>query len=324
MSPPAHGDYGFEAWRRTQSAALESALEKRLPRPNAPPAALHKAMRWGVLGGGKRLRPLLCLAAAEACAGGPVPAAMPLACAIEFLHSYSLVHDDLPALDNDDLRRGRPTCHRQFGEAMAILAGDGLLTLAFAQFSDPVLLKAVELPEPAPGLPAGVARQSLGGMLAIFAAAAGTPEGMLAGQADDLTASAEAATGAATPLETVTAIHRRKTAALIRAALVLGGAAGGARPAQMQALESAGADLGLAFQITDDVLDVTGNARTLGKSPGKDAAQHKLTYPALVGISASLQQAQILGGAALDRLDAAFPTAAPLYRLSEMLVRRNQ
>lgn len=323
MSPPARG-YGFAAWRQKHTAAIEAALEERLPRPSASPETLHRAMRWSVLGGGKRLRPLLCLAAAEACAGGPVAAAMPLACAIEFLHSYSLVHDDLPALDNDDLRRGRPTCHRQFGEAMAILAGDGLLTLAFAQFGDPILLNTAENNEPAPGSPAAAAKHSLGGMLAIFAAAAGTPEGMLAGQAADLTATAQAAGGGETPLATVTAIHRRKTAALIRAALLLGGAIGGARPAQMQALEAAGADLGLAFQITDDVLDVTGDAKTLGKSPGKDAAQNKLTYPALVGLSASLQQAHILRGAALDRLDAAFPAAAPLFQVSELLVRRKQ
>ncbi|MGH9490922.1 MAG: polyprenyl synthetase family protein, partial [Terriglobales bacterium] len=165
---------------------------------------------------------------------------------------------------------------------------------------------------------------ALAGMLAAFAAAAGTPEGMLSGQAADIAATAAAGSGATTPLETVTAIHRRKTAALIRTCLTLGGTAGRARPEQMQALELAGADLGLAFQIMDDVLDVTSDSATLGKSAGKDAAQKKLTYPALVGISASLQQAQILAGAALDRLDAAFPTAAPLYQLSELLVRRSR
>ncbi len=305
----------FERWRRDQTAAVEAALEQRLPRAQQPPESLHRAMRYAVLGGGKRLRPLLCLAAAEACAGAPVAAAMPLACALELLHSYSLVHDDLPALDNDDLRRGRPTCHRQFGEAMAILAGDGLLTLAFAQLADPLLAAL-----PSPSGPGG----ALAGMLAAFAAAAGTPEGMLAGQAADIAATAAAGSGAATPLETVTAIHRRKTAALIRTCLTLGGTAGCARPEQMQALELAGADLGLAFKIMDDVLDVTGDSATLGKSAGKDAAQNKLTYPASVGISASLQQAQILAGAALDRLDAAFPTAAPLYQLSELLVRRSR
>ncbi|MGH9535803.1 MAG: polyprenyl synthetase family protein [Terriglobales bacterium] len=300
----------FAAWRKARTAAVEAALDQALPPASVPPTGLHQAMRYGVLGGGKRLRPLLCLAAAEACAAvpssspSPLPATLPLACALEFLHSYSLIHDDLPALDDDDLRRGRPTCHRQFGEALAILAGDGLLTLAFAQLADPLL------------------QPRTAQLIAPFAAAAGTPEGMLAGQAEDLAASGAATLGAPTALATVTAIHRRKTGALIRCGLHLGGVVGGGNPAQIEALDAAGDDLGLAFQITDDVLDVTSDAATLGKSPGKDAAQHKLTYPALVGIAASLQQAQILAAAALDRLTAVFPYAEPLLQLSESLVGR--
>lgn len=312
----------FAAWREGRTRALEAALEQALPAASAAPASLHKAMRYGVLGGGKRIRPLLCLAAAEAAAGsGPLPEAMPLACAFEFLHCYSLIHDDLPALDNDDLRRGRPTCHRQFGEALAILAGDGLLTLAFAQLGDPAL------------------RPWTAQLLPGFAAAAGTPEGMLAGQAADIAASMAAGIAADTapnvaaggsqksariPLATVTAIHRRKTGAVIRACLTLGGVVGGAKGKRLQVLESAGNDLGLAFQITDDVLDVTSDAATLGKSPGKDAAQNKLTYPALVGIGASLQQAQILADAALARLGETFEHAEPLLQLCRELARRTK
>ena len=318
----------FAAWREGRTRAIEAALEQALPAASAAPASLHKAMRYGVLGGGKRIRPLLCLAAAEAAAGsGPLPEAMPLACAFEFLHCYSLIHDDLPALDNDDLRRGRPTCHRQFGEALAILAGDGLLTLAFAQLGDPAL------------------RPWTAQLLPGFAAAAGTPEGMLAGQAADIAASITAGisagasaksaadhpgagsagpSGADISLATVTAIHRRKTGAVIRACLTLGGVVGGAKGKRLQVLESAGNDLGLAFQITDDVLDVTSDAATLGKSPGKDAAQNKLTYPALVGIGASLQQAQILADAALARLGETFEHAEPLLQLCRELARRTK
>lgn len=308
----------FAAWRAGRTQALEAALERALPAAATPPASLHKAMRYGVLGAGKRIRPLLCLAAAEAAAGGgPLEQAMPLACAFEFLHCYSLIHDDLPALDNDDLRRGRPTCHRQFGEAIAILAGDGLLTLAFAQLGDPAL------------------RPWTAQLLPGFAAAAGTPEGMLAGQAADIAATITAGMsahgaaagskkGAEISLATVTAIHRRKTGAVIRACMTLGGIVGGAKGKRLQVLESAGNDLGLAFQITDDVLDVTSDAATLGKSPGKDAAQNKLTYPALVGIGASLQQAQILADAALARLGETFEHAEPLLQLCRDLARRTK
>ena len=288
-------------WVARQRQRLEAELAAALPASpaGAPEARLYRAMRYSLLEGGKRLRPLLCLAAAEAASGGAAPeAAWPLATALELLHTYSLIHDDLPALDNDDLRRGRPTCHKQFGEATAILAGDALLTLAFAQFGDRRL--------------AGRGAE----YAAVLAAAAAA---MVAGQSADLEAEAGSA-GA----EQVEFIHRQKTAAVIRAALLLGGMAGGAGEVAREALGAAGEELGLAFQIMDDILDVTGSAEELGKSAGKDEAQRKATYPAVFGLELSRAQAEALGGRALERLARFGAAGEPLRALARQMVRRTR
>jgi len=276
----------------SERAEAERRLALAVPREDVPPASLHRAMRYSLLAGGKRLRPLLCRAAARAVAGDDVEAAWAPACALEMIHTYSLIHDDLPALDNDDLRRGQPTCHKVFGEAMAILAGDALLTLAFEQ------------------LPAA-------GMAQTLARAAGTPRGMVAGQVADL----EALRGQA-DLELVRSIHRAKTAALIRASVELGGMAAGAASAQADDLRHFGEAIGLAFQITDDLLDLSGTTAQLGKTAGKDESQAKATYPAVAGAAAAVREARALQQEAHDRLYAWGVTAERLRALARLAVER--
>jgi geranylgeranyl diphosphate synthase type II len=224
-------------------------------------------MRYAVLGGGKRLRPILVLASAEAC-GGNSESVLSVAAAVEFVHCYSLVHDDLPSMDNDDLRRGRPTCHRAYGEALAILAGDALLTLAFD-------LLAGQVPD-----------ESLGAVLVGELARAAGHRGMVAGQVTDILSE-----GTEPSAELIDYIHRHKTAALFRAAARLGGLAVAARPKHLQALTTYGERLGLAFQIADDILDATSSAAELGKATRKDLGRGKLTYPGLVGLARARQAA---------------------------------
>jgi len=255
------------AWRDDQRRELELRLAAAVPPEEAAPRNLHRAMRYSLLGGGKRLRPLLVRAAALAVAGSECEAAWAPAVAVECIHAYSLIHDDLPALDNDDLRRGRPSCHKVFGEAMAILAGDALQTLAFSCLAG-----------------AGSAA-----MAAELARAVGTPAGMVAGQVMDM----EAVRGAA-GLPEVESIHRAKTAALIRASVVLGGLAAGASAGQLAELGRFGAAVGLAFQIRDDLLDISSTSAQLGKTAGKDEAQRKLTYPAVAGVDAARARAAAL------------------------------
>lgn len=271
----------INAWIGTQRAMVEAALDRFIP-ASAEPAIVHDAMRYSLMAGGKRLRPLLTLAAAEAVAerqGTPVGDARDLAlgcaCALELIHTYSLVHDDLPAMDDDTLRRGRPTAHVVYGEGMAILAGDALLTEAFA-------LVSREPPE-GRGLDSAELATRKIGTIGIIAEAAGA-RGMVGGQAIDLRAAAGA--DALTP-DTLKDMHARKTGALIRAA-VLGGAtmAGATRPVY-EALDTYASQVGLAFQIVDDILDVEGASADLGKTAGKDAAAGKPTYPALYGLDAS-------------------------------------
>jgi geranylgeranyl pyrophosphate synthase len=270
------------AWIGRQRELVDAALERWVP-ASAQPAAVHEAMRYSLLAGGKRLRPLLTLAAADAVAArdhtsGEAAAhlALPCACALELIHTYSLVHDDLPAMDDDTLRRGRPTAHVVFGEGMAILAGDALLTEAF------VLL--TREPSTAPGLDDGALAARKICTIGIVAEAAGA-RGMVGGQAIDLQAAAPGAAPLTT--EALKDMHARKTGALIRAA-VLGGAtmAGAARPAS-EALDVYASQVGLAFQIVDDILDVEGASADLGKTAGKDAAAGKPTYPSLYGLEAS-------------------------------------
>ena len=280
-------------------AGIEEALDRLLPKEEAHPASIHKAMRYSVFAGGKRIRPILCLEAAAMFSDNPV-AAVSTGCALEFIHTYSLIHDDLPALDNDDFRRGKPTCHKVFGEAIAILAGDALLTLAFQTLAFvPV--------EPQRRL----------NILATIAQAAGTDRGMIGGQVADLEAEKK------TPdVGTLEYIHRSKTAALIRASIVAGGIAGGATNEDVERLKCFGENIGWAFQVVDDILDVEESSAVLGKTAGKDQAQQKATYPALYGILQSRDIAADLAAKALSELDFYGERAARLRELAQFLVTR--
>jgi geranylgeranyl pyrophosphate synthase len=286
MQPPALDLATYlEDLRRQIDATLERALDRR-----QTPRLIKEAMRYALLGGGKRLRPCLTLASAEAVAAtaavDPRAAhllALPSACAVEFVHAYSLVHDDLPAMDDDALRRGRPTTHVVFGDGIAILAGDGLLTEAFAVLA--------ESPSPAapPGAPEAPPASRLRAVAALAAAAGAA--GMVGGQAIDLAAAgrvrADQASGAALDAHALEDMHARKTGALIRAAATMGAMAVGADERRLAAVDAYARELGLAFQIIDDILDVEGSHEQLGKSAGKDVAAGKLTYPALYGLDGS-------------------------------------
>ena len=270
----------LQAYLDARRRDVEGALAAALPAPPDCPQVVHDAMQYSLLAGGKRLRPILCLAAADA-VGGDRARALPAACAIEMIHTYSLIHDDLPAMDNDTMRRGRPTLHVVAGEGQAILAGDGLLTHAFEllarepQTSDPDLLS-----------------RKLHTIAAIASAAG--PVGMVGGQALDL-ACVTAAPGreVAAPLDAqgLRVMHGKKTGALIRAAAAAGGIMGGGSREQISALDAAAGEFGLAFQIVDDILDVEGASADLGKTAGKDAAAGKPTYPALYGLDVSRRMA---------------------------------
>jgi len=280
-------------WLEARRADVERALERFLPASPACPPRVGEAMRYSVFAGGKRLRPMLALAAAESVAmanGRDVSAAraaaLPTACALELIHTYSLVHDDLPAMDDDTLRRGRPTNHVVFGEGLAILAGDGLLTEAFA-------LMSREPRDP------GAAPRKLRA-ICVVAEAAGAC-GMVGGQAVDLEA---AGTGASFDGDGLRAMHARKTGALIRASAAAGAVMAGASDAQIEAIERFASELGLAFQIVDDILDVEGASAELGKTAGKDAAAGKPTYPALYG----LEESRRMAGECVDRALAALDT----------------
>jgi geranylgeranyl diphosphate synthase, type II len=279
---------------------IEKALSRYLPKVSQDPfavcpAQLASAMRYSTLSGGKRLRPILCLMAAEAC-GGDYELALPAACALEMVHTYSLIHDDLPAMDDDDLRRGRPTCHRAFDEATAILAGDGLLTLAFD-----VLAREVK--------PGSAALRCV----AILAEASG-PSGMVAGQMADLTAGQDTKNQSGAPyfntasetMETLFAlesIHHRKTGALLRAPLRIGAVIAGAPEMCIEALDCYGKAVGLAFQIVDDVLDVQGEESKLGKRVAKDFESGKWTYPRFLGIDGSRYRARELAEQAIMAIE---------------------
>ena len=288
------------AYLADRAARVDAALEATLPKPATRPATIHRAMRHSVLAGGKRLRPILCIAAAEAC-GGAADDAMPAACAVELLHTYSLVHDDLPAMDDDDLRRGRPTCHKVFGEAIGILCGDALLTEAFA-----VLAGA----KPTPRHTAAAMVREL--------ARAGDSRNLIGGQVLDLEGENQPATRAS-----LKRIHEAKTAALLTASLRLGAMSANATPRALDALARFGHALGLAFQVIDDILDVTATSAELGKTAGKDAAAAKATYPAVIGLAASRREAARLtreAHAALAPLGA--KRAARLRELADHLLVR--
>lgn len=284
-----------------QQCLVDRALDRWVPAETEPPEIIHKAMRYSLFAGGKRIRPILCIAAAQSL-GGTAPGAEDAACSLELIHTYSLIHDDLPALDNDDFRRGRPTCHKVFGDAMAILAGDALLTLAFEVLGR---LPAVD-----------GSRQAR--LVTELAAAAGTVRGMIAGQVHDL----EGERQRPTP-ELLERIHRAKTGALLLASVRLGAIYACADEEQLQSLSRYGEHVGLAFQIVDDLLDVEQSSEALGKTAGKDAAQHKITFPAVYGIERSHRMAEEQRELAHAALAAFDQHAEPLRQLADRIVHRS-
>ena len=283
-------------------AAADAALDRLLPLETQDPVSIHKAMRHSVFAGGKRLRPVLCMEAGRMVAGSLPAGIDELGAAVELLHTYSLIHDDLPALDNDDLRRGRPTCHKAFGEALAILAGDALQTRAYE-----VLAKLKCPAEARVRIVEEIARGT------------GTVDGMIGGQVVDL--EAERTAPNAVMLEY---IHRSKTGALIAASLVSGGLYAGGKDDAVVHLETFGRSIGLAFQIVDDVLDVTQTSEQLGKTAGKDTAAKKATYPALFGVDESLRKADELVSTAFAELDGFAERAETLKELARFLVERKK
>ena len=296
-------------------ALVDEALERHLPRPPDCPPLLAEAMRYSVFAGGKRLRPLLTLAAADAVRGHRPEAdaigdALPAACAVELIHTYSLIHDDLPAMDNDTLRRGRPTLHVVYGDGIAILAGDGLQAEAFALIAR----------EPATGEPAVVARKLRAAR--VIAEAAGAT-GMVGGQTLDLQAAGQVA-GHSVQLypEALQAMHQRKTGALIRASAESGAVMGGGSDDVIAAVRSWGAHVGLAFQIVDDILDVEGSSEELGKTAGKDVAGNKPTYPSLFGLDRSRQMAEECARRARETLHTAGLDGSQLSRIADWVVSR--
>jgi geranylgeranyl diphosphate synthase type II len=305
-------DVDVREYVRARRTEIDEALETILPGPPDCPAPVAEAMRYSLLAPGKRLRPILCLAGADTVRGDRA-AAFPAACAIELIHTYSLIHDDLPAMDNDTLRRGRPTLHVVAGEGMAILAGDGLLTEAFAilareSYGEGSILAARRLRT-----------------IAVVARAAG-PTGMVGGQAIDLACVTPDPTDRTLPrldADGLKGMHARKTGALIRASAAAGAIMGGATDEQIDAVDRAAAELGLAFQIIDDVLDVEGSAKAMGKTAGKDAAAGKPTYPALYGIEASRRMAGDCLTRAESVLDAAALPKALILGLGRWIVDRS-
>ncbi|MDS4028059.1 MAG: (2E,6E)-farnesyl diphosphate synthase [Candidatus Contendobacter sp.] len=283
-------------------ARAEQALDQRLPAIDLHPGALHQAMRYAVLGGGKRIRPVLVYLSGAAVGAVPDTLDGP-ACAVEFIHAYSLIHDDLPAMDNDDLRHGQPTCHKVFGEALAILAGDALQALAFQVLGQDTAMVA----DPAIRLR----------MLGVLAHAAGS-RGMVGGQAIDL-----AAVGQELSLAELENMHIHKTGALIRASVLLGALSQPmVDPAMLDRLDHYAKCVGLAFQIRDDILDVIGDAAALGKTTGADRALNKPTYPALLGLEGAREHARVLHEEALASLQPLGPEAEPLRWIASYIVER--
>jgi len=278
---------------------VDRALDRFLPKASTKPATIHKAMRYSLFAGGKRLRPILCLAAAEAC-GGLTSKAMPLACTVECIHTYSLIHDDLPSMDNDDVRRGRPTCHKVFGDGIAVLAGDALLTIAF------------EIAAQAKGW----SRYDVRTIIREVAVAAGSQK-LIAGQVADLEGEGKKINRAQ-----LRYIHENKTSALLRASVRLGAMSANATPAQLSALSDFGFALGLAFQVIDDILDVTQTSEKLGKSAGKDVAAQKATYPSVLGLEKSRAEAGRLTRQAHDALKPLGKRAYMLHALANYLLER--
>jgi geranylgeranyl diphosphate synthase type II len=289
----------LKAYLKSRQEKIERALDRHLPKESTKPATIHKAMRYSLFAGGKRLRPILCLAAAETC-GGKIASALPLACALECIHTYSLVHDDLPSMDNDDFRRGRLTCHKVFGDGIAVLAGDALLTIAF---------EIVSRAKPA-------SRYNTSTLLREVAVAAGSQR-LIAGQVADLEAEGKETTRAG-----LRYIHENKTAAILTTSVRLGAMSANANRKQLAAITKFGRALGLAFQVIDDILDVTQTSEKLGKSAGKDVAAKKATYPAVIGLDKSRAEAKRLTKQAHDALSIFGAKAEALHALANYLLER--
>ena len=270
----------LKTYLKAQAKAVDMAMNGYLPKASQQPKAIHEAMRYVVFAGGKRLRPILCLASSDAC-GGEEDAAMPAACALELMHTYSLVHDDLPAMDDDDLRRGRPTCHKVYGEGMAVLCGDALLTESFVLLSSMVPTKRYSVADYVHEL-----------------ALTGSSRKLIGGQVLDLEGEEQTLNKRG-----LIRIHEAKTAALLMSSLRLGAMSANATPRQLEALSLFGYKLGLAFQVIDDILDVTQSTEKLGKTAGKDVAVDKSTYPAVIGLDASRKEAAKLTKQAMAALE---------------------
>ncbi|MBL6765924.1 MAG: polyprenyl synthetase family protein [Verrucomicrobiae bacterium] len=291
--------FDLNIWVDRQARAVNQALDKSLPKAKAKPATMHEAMRYSLFAGGKRMRPALVLAAAEAC-GGEWDSAMPLACAVECIHTYSLIHDDLPAMDNDDFRRGKPTNHKVFGEGIAVLAGDALLTQAF------------EIAAQCRSWP----RYSHRDIVLEIAKASGSLQ-LIAGQVADLEGE-----GKSLSVPQLRYIHERKTSALLCCSTRLGGMSANCTPRQLEALTEFGYNVGLAFQVIDDILDVTATTEELGKTAGKDLTAQKATYPAIVGLPKSRKIAQQLTDTAFAALKVFRGKAEALEALADYLLKR--
>ena len=293
--------FDLPGYLKVSVAQVNRALDRYLPRSTARPATIHRAMRYSLFASGKRLRPALCLAAAAAC-GGTAEAALPLACAVECIHTYSLIHDDLPAMDNDDYRRGKLTNHKVFGEGIAVLAGDALLTQAF------------EIAASCRGWP----RYSHRDLVLEIARAAGSRQ-LIAGQVADLESEGQRISAAQLKY-----IHERKTSALLCCSVRLGGMSANCPAGQLEALTRFGYHVGLAFQVIDDILDVTQTSEHLGKTAGKDVAAQKATYPAILGLEKSRHVARQLTQRAYDALQGFGAKAAALNALAGHLLQRDK
>jgi geranylgeranyl diphosphate synthase, type II len=291
----------LSAYLTACTLTVNGALDRFLPPVTAKPATIHKAMRYSLFAGGKRMRPALTLAAAEAC-GGSDAVALPLACAVECIHTYSLIHDDLPAMDNDDFRRGKPTNHKVFGEGIAVLAGDALLTQAFE-----IAAQCKKFP-----------RYPHDKIILEIARASGSLQ-LVAGQVADLEGE-----GKKLSIAELKFIHERKTSALLCCSVRLGGMSANCPPAQLRALTDFGQHVGLAFQVIDDILDVTQTSEQLGKTAGKDVAVQKATYPAIVGLEKSREIAEKLTGRAFAALKVFKGRAVALEALAEFLLKRDR
>lgn len=299
--PRPQPGFDLAKFLETRGEAVNRALDELLPAETVLPATIHKAMRYSLFAGGKRMRPALCLAAAAACQGDEAEA-IPLACAVECIHTYSLIHDDLPAMDNDDFRRGKPTNHKVFGEGIAVLAGDALLTQAF------------ELAVQSRGWP----RYSHQALVLELSRAAGSLQ-LIAGQVADLEAE-----GKSISVDHLRYIHERKTSALLCCSVRLGGMSANCTEAELQALTDFGYHVGLAFQVIDDILDITQSTEKLGKTAGKDTKAQKATYPSIVGLDASRQIASELTDRAFKALAPFKGRAQALEALAEYLLKRDR